>query len=114
MATQGSLTKLLVVFLAVLLAASIAWTRYLRANTHPSMDDLMYGVYLQGNDLKSELADDANSEEQCWNICQDDARCKAMSFVESPWGGGVCRIKDKVGARTPASNAISAVKRFPW
>lgn len=114
MAIQGSLAKLLVAFLAVLLAASIAWTRFLRAKTHPSMDDLMYGVYLQGNDLKSDLADDANSEEQCSNVCQDDVRCKAMSFVESPWGGGVCQIKDKVGARTPARNAISAVKRFQW
>ncbi|HVG92708.1 MAG TPA: PAN domain-containing protein [Alphaproteobacteria bacterium] len=114
MVTQRSLTKLFVAFLAVLLAANIAWTRFLHAKAHPSMDDLMYGVYLQGNDLNSESADDANSEEQCSNVCQDDARCKAMSFVESPWGGGVCRIKDKVGARTPASNAISAIKRFPW
>ena len=113
MATQVSLTKLLVAFL-VLLAASIAWTGFLRAKAHPSMGDLMDGVYLQGNDLNSEAADDANSEEQCSNVCQDDARCKAMSFVESPWGGGVCRIKDKVGTRTPASNAISAIKRFPW
>ncbi|HZD94565.1 MAG TPA: PAN domain-containing protein [Candidatus Sulfotelmatobacter sp.] len=114
MATQVSLTKSLVALLIILLAGSVAWTTFLHSKARPYMGELMYGVYLPGNDIESALANEADSEEQCSDVCLQDGRCKAMSFVQRSWGGGVCRIKNKVPARSAASNGISAVKVIPW
>jgi hypothetical protein len=115
MANEGSLGKPLIALAALLLVAGTVlwWGHKVFAKAPPYMDKLMYGVYLQGNDIESKDAEDANTEEQCSKSCLQDSRCKAMSFVESQWGGGVCRLKDKVSARSSAWAAISAVKVFP-
>jgi hypothetical protein len=78
------------------------------------MDESMYGVYLVGNNLESPLTAEATTEKSCRQACQLETRCKAMSFIEEPWGGGECRLKDKVPPGTQASIAISAVKVYPW
>jgi PAN domain len=115
MATQSSFTRFVAALLITFLAGGVAWTKYLHAKAaRPSMYDLMYGVYLRGNNIESDLAADANSEEQCSNVCREDTRCKAMSFVQHPWGGGVCQLKDRVPEPTPATDAVSAVKYQPW
>lgn len=113
MASESSLSKPLVALGALLfVAATVSWWGPKRLPSPPYMDKMAYGVYLQGNDIESKLAEDAFTEEQCSEACLQDSRCRAMSFVESPWGGGVCRLKDKVSTRSSAWNAISAVKVF--
>jgi hypothetical protein len=116
MANEGSVGKPLVVLAALLFVAGIIlWWGHNHLPQPPThMGDLMYGVYLQGNDIESKDAEGAQTEEQCSRSCLEDSRCQAMSFIESrPWGGGVCRLKDKVSARSSAPVAISAVKVFP-
>jgi PAN domain len=116
MANEDSLGKPLIVLAAALLVAGTVlwWGQKHFPQSPPYMDKLMYGVYLQGNDIESKDAEGANTEEQCSKSCLQDSRCRAMSFIEnSPWGGGVCRLKDKVSTRSSAWIAISAVKVFP-
>jgi PAN domain len=116
MDSEGSRGKPLVVLATLLFVAGTVpwWGPRLMPLSPPYMDKMMYGVYLQGNDIESKLAEDANSEEQCSRACLQDSCCRAMSFVESEWGGGVCRLKDKVSTRSSGWNAISAEKAFPW
>ena len=115
MASEGSYGKPVVALAALLfVAGAILWWGHKHfLQSPPYMDKLVYGVYLQGTDIESKDAEGANSEEQCSRSCLQDSRCQAMSFVESQWGGGVCRLKDKVSARSSAWNAISAKKVFP-
>ena len=116
MATGRSLGKILVAFVVVLLVAgAAAWcaVKVFRSNLPPYMDSLSYGVYLQGNDITSAEASEASTEESCSVACLHDTRCRAMSFIERPWGGGVCQLKDKVPKGRRADDAISAVKIFP-
>jgi PAN domain len=114
-ANEGSLGKPLVLLTTLLFVAGTAfWWGHKHFPQPPThMDNLMYGVYLQGNDIESKDAEGAMTEEQCSRSCLQDSRCRAMSFVESQWGGGVCRLKDKVSVRSSALIAISAVKVFP-
>jgi PAN domain len=118
MADKGSWGKPLAA-LAVLLViggASPWWWAKVVPQAPPYMSNLMYGVYLQGNNIESKLADDAITEEECAKACLADSRCRAMSFVPSPWsreGSGVCRLKDRVLASSSALVVISAVKVFP-
>jgi len=116
MADKRSLVKLLVAFVVVLFVSGSAlwWApKVFRSGSPPYMDSLTYGVYLQGNDITSPEASQATTEESCSAACLHDERCRAMSFVEAPWGGGVCQLKDKVPKSRRADDAISAVKIFP-
>ena len=117
MAVKRSL-RIVLAALAVILFIDAATFRWQHKSFHsgapPYMDKPMYGVYLVGNNLESSLAVEATTEKSCLQACQFETRCKAMSFIEEPWGGGECRLKDKVPPGTQASIAISAVKVYPW
>jgi hypothetical protein len=116
MAANRLLVKVLATLAITLLLGSTApwwWHKAIPSDAPPYMDEMVYGVYLPGNNLENPLAAEANTEESCSRLCLQDTRCKAMSFIEKPWGGGECRLKDKVPPRTNAPIAISAVKVYP-
>jgi hypothetical protein len=61
----------------------------------------------QGNDF---LHFTAASVERCKRVCEEEDRCKAMTFVLDPAAGGQCWLKDRVPAATEAAGMISAIK----
>jgi PAN domain len=116
--SQGKSVVALAVIL-VIVGSAFRWaprvfhSRLFHSGAPPYMASPIYGVYLQGNDFASAEAAEATTERSCLAACLHDERCHAMSFVEAPWGGGVCRLKDKVPKGRRADDAVSAVKIIP-
>jgi PAN domain len=116
MESEGSLRKTIAVAVMALIVVATPqwwWAKVFQANFTPYMDEMEYGVYFQGSDFEDKMAAEANTEESCMTACRENSRCKAMSFVLRPWGGGECRLKDSVPRRYPAVDAISSVKISP-
>lgn len=73
------------------------------------MRSLQYRVNLPGNDLGAGLPVSLASE--CSDLCQEDDRCRAMTYVRHETGvGGVCWLKSAVSSTEPADNMTSAIK----
>ena len=74
----------------------------------PKMGTLQRGINLDGHDIAPGAPIQTPSAEDCSQLCLEDAKCKAMSWMQSNHS---CWLKDEI---PPSSHGplISAVKTF--
>jgi hypothetical protein len=96
--------------LATVIAGWVLW--YLQQATPTSrMSEIQWGINYQGHDYANFDDPSTTTAGACSLKCRDDAACKVMTFVSHPGGkGGVCWLKDTVGASTRSSDMASALK----
>jgi PAN domain len=73
------------------------------------MGALEFDTNRQGHDLNT--GDEVRRAEDCSQLCAQEERCRAMTFVQHPSGsGGICWLKDGGSDPLPRKGMISAPK----
>jgi hypothetical protein len=79
----------------------------------PYMGPLELATNRNGSDLFNPGIQVKNASE-CSNMCEQNVRCQAMTFVQHPnANGGICWLKGSVPSPSPHTVMTSAVKVFP-
>ena len=78
------------------------------------MGNLELRINRPGSDISNFQVNDADA---CSKACQNDIRCKAITFVKHPANPpanprGICWLKDSVPPMLPSAGMVSAVKMF--
>ena len=77
-----------------------------------TMSPLERDINIQGKDIdisSTEVADPY----QCQRLCENDERCKAMTFVKHPDRDGcICWLKSSAPDRSERPGMISSVKQY--
>ena len=77
------------------------------SESRPEMSGLEYGWSYNQGDLYSRRS---NSAIECANLCLGDARCRAITWIQSQ---RLCWIKDRIPVnRRMSSDMVSAIKLF--